>query len=75
MERDFLLFFLYELLENNRDLKVAILEQGFRANKRVCPLINVKINTDKIIHFIYPFYIIEDYWIGVTKNMQEILLN
>lgn len=32
------LFAAYELLENNKELKVAILDRGFKAEKRVCPM-------------------------------------
>ena len=32
------LFAAYELLENNKELKVAILDRGFKADKRVCPM-------------------------------------
>ena len=37
------LFTAYELLEKNSKLKIAILDRGFKANKRVCPM-----NRDKI---------------------------
>ena len=32
------LFAAYELLENNKKLKVAILDRGFKAERRVCPM-------------------------------------
>lgn len=32
------LFAAYELLENNKDLKVAILDRGFKAESRICPM-------------------------------------
>ncbi len=32
------LFTAYELLENNSDIKVAILDRGLKADKRVCPM-------------------------------------
>ena len=38
------LFTAYELLEKNKKLKVAILDRGFKADKRVCPM-----NRDKTV--------------------------
>ena len=32
------LFTAYELIENNKDLKIAILDRGLRADKRICPM-------------------------------------
>lgn len=32
------LFCAYELIENNKDLKIAVLDKGFRVSKRVCPM-------------------------------------
>ena len=32
------LFTAYELLENNKKLKVAILDRGLKADKRICPM-------------------------------------
>ena len=32
------LFSAYELITNNENLKIAILDKGFRVQKRVCPM-------------------------------------